>query len=74
MVASFLAFKSLLQISSNLMRQSIISLKFMDPEFYFILIIDIISIYLGLIIVKRAACSSMQILLFDNSKSFIIRL
>lgn len=74
MIGSFLALKSLLQISLNLIKQNIMSSKFVDLEFDFGLIMDTIPIYLGLMIVRRAASSSMQIFLVNNSKFFIIRL
>lgn len=74
MVCSFLALKSLLQISLNLIRWNIILSKFVNFVFYFVSILDIMPIYLDPIFIIKLAYSNIQALLINDSKSLVIKL
>lgn len=66
--------ESLLQVSSNLMKLSMVFSKFVNLVFYFDLMVDIIPMYLGVIFVKKAAYMSIHIFLALSSEFLIVRL
>lgn len=74
MIGSFLALKSPLQISLNLIRWSIMFYKFVNPVFYSVLMLNVMLIYLGPIFVKNVVCRNMQAVLVNKSESLVVRL